>query len=143
MTESLSDGELQLFRELSDELEGEGLEGIAIAIDLLIAEVERLRERESDLIEDIEMFGGAMHALVMGQLGQEVLTAERIAEIIRGAAVKTERERRELEAEVARLRAENANLRRELDAATAALETQGQAAFIAGMRTKSLGEAGS
>jgi hypothetical protein len=57
--------------------------------------------------------------------------------------VKTERERRELEAEVARLRAENANLRRELDAATAALETQGQAAFIAGMRTKSLGEAGS
>jgi hypothetical protein len=144
MTESLSDGELQLFRELSDELEGEGLEGIAIAIDLLIAEVERLRERESDLIEDIEMFGGAMHALVMGQLGQEVLTAERIAEIIRGSAVKTERERRELEAEVARLRAENVDLRREATEMLGAMEMQGQAAFIARMRTKALdGEAGS
>jgi hypothetical protein len=144
MTEPLTDGELQSFRELSDEIEGEGLEGIAIAIDLLIAEVERLRERESDLIEDIEMFGGAMHALVMGQLGQEVLTAERIAEIIRGSAVKTERERRELEAEVARLRAENVDLRREATEMLGAMEMQGQAAFIARMRTKALdGEAGS
>jgi hypothetical protein len=55
----------------------------------LVAEVDRLRMREADLVADVELFGGAMRQIVLGRIGEPAPLRELLESMVREAEART------------------------------------------------------